>query len=147
MIIPMMMGRIRTMHQNITTQLTKAFGEFMKHIMTTLLFSTLLIFGAPIMAGTGHEHDTGGGHSHGPVSSDEVTKRATKKIKQLAKAGKIDNSWIDIKAKNVEQKTFSKGPEWLISFKNDTIKEAGKQTLYFFYSLDGHYIAANYTGK
>ena len=51
------------------------------------------------------------------------------------------------KPAKAEKKTFAKGPEWVVSFNNDKIKNKTKQTLYIFYSLNGHYIAANYTGK
>jgi len=118
----------------------------MKILTTTLLLSSLLL-GAPVMAGSGHSHDSDGGHSLGPVSSEEATNRASKKVKQLADAGKIDATWSGIKAASVEQKTYSKGPEWVITFKNDKVSDTAKQTLYLFFSPDGHYIAANYTGS
>lgn len=37
--------------------------------------------------------------------------------------------------------------EWKFTFKNLAEKDAAKQTLYVFYSLAGHLIAANFTGK
>lgn len=118
----------------------------MKNLATTVLLSSLL-FGAPVMAGSGHSHDADGGHSHGPISSHEVSKKALQRINKLADARKIDASWAGIKAASVEQKTYSKGPEWVITFKNDKVSETAKQTLYMFFTLDGHYIAANYTGN
>jgi hypothetical protein len=99
------------------------------------------------MAGGGHEHDSDGGHSHGPISNDNVINRALKKVKQMAHAGKIDATWSAVKTARAEQKTFSKGPEWVVTFKNDKVSDTAKQTLYLFFSLDGHYIAANYTGN
>jgi hypothetical protein len=119
----------------------------MKNIISTLLLLSALLFGAPIMAGGGHEHDSDGGHSQGPVSSDNVINRALKKVKQMTDAGKIDSTWSGVKTANAEQKTYSKGPEWVVTFKNDKINDAEKQTLYLFFSLDGHYIATNYTGS
>lgn len=118
----------------------------MKNLATTVLLSSLL-FGTPVMAGSGHSHDADGGHSHGPASSDSVTKKASQRINKLANAGKIDASWSGVKAARVEQKTYSKGPEWVITYKNDKVSDAAKQTLYMFFTLDGHYIAANYTGN
>lgn len=118
----------------------------MKHLTATVLLSALL-FGTTAMAGTGHEHDAKGGHAHGPVSSDVATERATKKMEQLAKSGKIESTWSGTKARSVEQKTYAKGPEWVVIFKNEKAADATKQTLYLFYSLEGHYIAANFTGS
>lgn len=114
----------------------------MKNLATTLLLSFVL-FASPVMAGSGHDH----GHSHGPISSEEVTGKATKKVQKLAEAGKIDSSWSKTKAAGAEQKEYSQGPEWVITFKNDKLSDSSKQTLYLFFSLDGHYIAANYTGQ
>ena len=119
----------------------------MKDLVTTLLFLLPLLFCAPIMAGAGHEHDSDGGHSHGPISSDSAINKALKKVKQMADAGKIDASWSGINAASIDQKVYSKGPEWVITFKNSKIDDAAKQTLYLFLSLDGHFIAANYTGN
>lgn len=103
------------------------------------------LFAGPVTAGPGHDHDHG--HSHGPVSEDVVSGKAMKKVDRLAKAGKIDASWPGIKPASVEQKTYANGPEWVVTFKNKKVSDASKQTLYMFYSLDGHYIAANYTGE
>jgi len=119
----------------------------MKNSITTLLFLLSLLFGAPIIAGAGHEHDSDGGHSHGSISSDSALKKASKKVSQLAAAGKIDASWSETNAASIDQKVYSKGPEWVVTFKNDKINDMAKQTLYLFFSLDGHYIAANYTGN
>ncbi len=118
----------------------------MKTLITTL-FLTSLLFGVPVMAGSGHDHDANGGHAHGPISSDTAVNKASKKLNQLAEAGKIDASWSGVKSASVEQKTYSKGPEWVVTYKNDKVSDAAKQTIYLFFSLDGHYIAANYTGN
>ena len=118
----------------------------MKNLITTL-FLTSLLFAVPVMAGSGHSHDADGGHAHGPISSDTAVNKASKKLSQLAEAGKIDASRSGIKSASVEQKTYSKGPEWVITYKNDKVSDAAKQTLYLFFSLDGHYIAANYSGN
>ncbi len=115
----------------------------MRNVIVLIIFSSLL-FIAPAFAGPGHEHDQG--HSHAPISSEDAAKKATDRIQKLIEAGKIAQSWASVKADKVEQKTFSNGPEWVISFKNDQVGDVSKQTLYMFYSLSGHYIAANYTG-
>ena len=111
----------------------------------TTIFLCLAFFSATVNAGPGH--DSKHGHSHGPVSSEVASEKAVKKVKQLVQAGKIDSSWSERQPASVEQKTYSKGPEWVIRFNNDQISETDKQTLYLFYSLDGRYIATNYTGE
>lgn len=116
----------------------------MRNVIITLAIY-LGFFSMPALAGPGHDH--GHGHSHGPVSADVASAKAIKKVDQLAKAGKIDGSWLGIQPATVEKKTYANGPEWVVIFNNDNVDDASKQTLYLFYSLDGHYIAANYTGQ
>ena len=116
----------------------------MKYLITTVFISTLFI-STQVLAGADHEH--GHGHSHGPVSVDVVVGKAVKKVKQLANSKKIDASWTAVKSSGAEKKTFGKGLEWVVSFENGKVKDATKKNLYIFFSLDGHYIAANYTGK
>jgi len=116
----------------------------MLKIFISLMFSSFL-FTAPAFAGAGHEH--GHGHSHEPATAEVVKTKAMKKVKFLAETKKIDPSWVAITAHGAEKKQFSKGVEWVVSFKNETLSDASKRTLYLFYSLNGHYIAANYSGK
>ena len=116
---------------------------------TVLLVSSLFVL--PVQAGTGHSHDKSGGHSNiqtkGSVSGKSAAKKATHKIGHLAGKGKIDKSWKGIKPASIEKKTFGNGPEWVVTFRNMGIQDKSKQVLYVFYTLDGHYLATNYTGK
>lgn len=118
----------------------------MKNLTTTLLvLLSFLFLNTAVMAGAGHEH--GHSHSQGPITKGEAENNALKKVRQLAETGKIDTSWSATKATSIEQKTFSKGTEWVITFRNDKISDSLKKNLYLFFSLDGQYIAANYTGN
>lgn len=107
---------------------------------------TLALSPLGVNAGSGHDHG-GGGHAHSMVSSELAMEMATQKVQQLVSAGKLDATWSAVTASGAEQKAFAKGPEWVVTFKNDKVADATKQTLYVFMSLDGHYIAANYTGN
>ncbi len=113
----------------------------MRNISTALLVSSLF-FVSPVMAGAGHDHGSGG-HSHGPISSEGVINKANGKVNSLIKSGKLDKSWADVKAVGAS----TKGDEWVVTYKNDEVSDVAKQTLYVFFSLDGVYIAANFTGK
>lgn len=117
----------------------------MRTISTALVISTLL-FTSPAFAGTGHEHGPGGSHTHGPISATAAIKKAEGQVGSLIERGKLDKSWSGIKASEASQKDFGKGPEWIVSFKNEKA-EAGKQTLYVFYTVTGSYLATNFTGK
>ena len=89
----------------------------------------------------------GPGHSHAPVTKEAVSEMALKKRDQLIKNGKLDKSWSAAPVGSVEQKTFKKKPEWVITFRNDTVADEAKRTLYMFYALDGHYLASNFSGN
>ena len=117
----------------------------MRNISTALVLSALLL-GSPAYAGTGHEHGPGGSHTHGPISMAGALKKAEGQVKSLIERGKLDKSWSGIKAAEATQKDFGKGQEWVVTFKNEKA-EAGKQTLYVFYTLTGNYLASNFTGK
>ena len=116
----------------------------MYKLIATLFICTGL-FATPALAGSGHEH--GHGHSHGPVNAHTAANRAAIVVNKLVEDGKVDASWRGIKPTSVEQKTYEGQKEWVITFKNDKVKDKSKQTLYLFFSLDGNYIAANYTGQ
>lgn len=118
----------------------------MKKLITGILVLFSLVIVLPAYAGAGHDHEHGS-HSHGPVSADKAQAKALKKVEFLASKGTVASSWTSAKFEKAEKKTFGKNIEWVVSFKNDKVKDKSKQTLYIFLSLDGRYIAANYTGK
>jgi CHASE1-domain containing sensor protein len=114
----------------------------MKTVATTLLL-TALFFGAPVMAGSGHDH----GHSYTPVNQVTATAKATENVASLVNRNKLDKSWATVTASSVEKKVFGANSEWVVVFVNDKITDTGKQKLYVFLTLGGDYIAANYTGN
>lgn len=112
--------------------------NIMKSLLIIAAFSFLLI-SAPVFAGAGHDH--------APISKEEAGKKATKNLESLVKKGKIDKSWSGKPVNSIDKKTFSKGLEWVVTFKNEGLADESKHMLYMFYSLDGHYLATNYTGN
>jgi len=89
----------------------------------------------------------GSEHSHDPVNQAQAEQMAIKTVAKLAGKGKIDSSWKSVNVVKTEQKKFGDHMEWVVSFKNDNINDASKQTLYIFLGITGNYIGANYTGK
>ena len=112
-------------------------------IQTIIFTFVLSIFSLAAVAGAGHDH----GHSHDPVSQSQVEVAAINSVANLIDKGKIDKNWKTIGVMKSEKKKFGKSTEWVVSFKNEKISDASKQTLYIFLSLGGEYIAANHTGK
>lgn len=112
----------------------------MRNLVGSLMIGFLVAV-TPVYAGGGP------GHSHDPITQDAAAGMAAKKLEELVTAGKLDKSWAGVPVKSVEQKSFAKGPEWVVSFTNEASSDPAKRTLYMFYALDGHYLAANFTGK
>ena len=110
----------------------------MRNLIVTAVFGLTMI-SASVLAGSGHSHE--------PVSKEVVAGMAVVKRDQLVQSGKLDKSWSAAAISSIEQKTLAKGPEWVITFRNDAVTDQAKRTLYMFYALDGHYLASNFTGK
>lgn len=117
----------------------------MRKATAVLLFSAILTV-APAIAGPDHTHGAGG-HTHAPATAEQVSARAIERVKSMVQRGKLDKSWANAKPEPAYQKDFAKGTEWVVAFRNEKMEDATKRTLYVFFSLEGSYIAANYSGK
>lgn len=119
----------------------------MKYLISTPLIIVMFLLGQTALAGPGSGHSHGNSHDHGPITSDQAVKKATKHVQKLVKKGKIDASWLEVTSKSVEEKSFGHGPEWVVTFENKAIEDPEKQSLYVFYTLNGKYLASNFTGQ
>lgn len=108
------------------------------------LLSIFVLFASQVYAGSGHDH--GHGHSHEPVSKTQAQKIATDSMNKLIQRDSIDKTWSTASLQSAEKKKFGGKMEWVVVFNNKKMSDAEKQNLYIFLSLDGQYIAANYTG-
>jgi len=115
----------------------------MRKTIIAVTFSILSLLTVPAVSGPGHDHS----HSHEAITAQAVEQKAAKQVSELIAKGKVDKSWSAIKPTKSHQKTFEKGKEWVVEFTNSAAADKTKQTLYLFYTLDGHYVAANFTGK
>jgi hypothetical protein len=104
---------------------------------------SMALIAAPVFAASDHEH----GHAHETMTQEAASTAAVKKRDELIKAGKLEASWGSVAVKSVEQKTFKKGPEWVVTLQNEAVSDPTKRTLYMFYDMSGHYLAANFTGN
>ena len=116
-------------------------NKISKPINIVMSIMILALLNTPVFAGAGHDH------AHEPISQEKAGELAAKNLETLVEKGKIDKSWSGKPVNSVEKKTFSKGPEWVVTFKNESLADTSKRTLYMFYTLDGHYLATNYTGN
>ena len=115
----------------------------MKYLMKLPLLLLILLFGQTVLAGPGGGHS----HDHGPITSEQAIMKSARHVQKLVKDGKIDASWLGATSKSVEQKSFGHGPEWVVTFENKAIEDPEKKILYVFFTLDGHYLASNFTGQ
>jgi len=117
-----------------------------------VLFFSLVLSLVPyaVLAGSDHDHDKGhdhSSHSHDPITQSQAEEAAAKSLAKLVSKRKIAESWKDAKVAGAEKKNFGSKTEWVVSFSNDKMSNDNKKTLYIFLSLNGDYVAANYTGK
>ncbi len=113
--------------------------------VTTIICSVLLLLASPVYAGSGHDH--GHGHSHDPVTKSQAEDIAIQSVAKLVERDKIDASWKSVDVWKSEKKQFGNNLEWVVVFSNVKVSDPAKQTLYIFLTLEGEYVAANYTGN
>jgi len=115
------------------------------HYLTKIVFSLFLLFVSHAYAGSGHDH--GHGHSHDQVSQETAEGIAKESVRRLVQKDSIEKSWSTVSVKNAEQKEFGGHKEWVIVFNNEDATNPKERTLYIFLTLEGEYVAANYTGE
>lgn len=116
----------------------------MKKLLLSLIAVSSIAMSATAYAGEG-----GSCHFHGnrPTTDAVVLDCAYQRKDAMVLNKRLDAAWKDIKHDKLEQIAGKKGTEWKLSFKNPQAKDKAQETLYMFYSLQGNYIAANYTGE
>jgi hypothetical protein len=116
----------------------------MKKLITAICAAGGLAFSLPAVAGDAEEC-----HFHGSkaASQETVSGCAVKRQQALIASGKIDKSWQAIKPGAPEQVDGQRGKEWKVTFKDPAASDKAKETLYMFFTAQGNFIAANFTGK
>ena len=113
------------------------------NIQTVILSLTLFLFPLSTFAGAGHDH----GAPREPVSQQQAEQTANQIVATFVGKGTIEKSWSNTKVEKAEQKQFGDSLEWVIIYKNETVSDPEKRTLYVFMTLGGEFVAANYTGE
>lgn len=113
------------------------------NIQSIILTFVLTLFSSVTLAGEGHDHGT----PREPVTQQQAEQTASKIVATFVGKGVIEKSWSASKVEKAEQKQFSDNLEWVVSYKNETVSDPEKRTLYIFMTLAGEYLAANYTGE
>lgn len=116
----------------------------MKNFIPAVALTAALFSSSSAFAG-----GDGGCHFHGdaPAKDTVVVGCATEYKDALVASGKLEPSWQAVKADKAEVGDGKSAKEWRVTFNNPAAKEAGKKTLYMFFSLPGNLIGANFSGK
>jgi Family of unknown function (DUF6488) len=91
-------------------------------------------------------------HFHGEKPADEPTVRscALKRLAKLIESKKVGQEWKSTKSEHISFEVVDgkKGKEWKATVTNPQITTDGQvRTLYMFFTHQGNFIAANFTGK
>ncbi len=110
---------------------------------------TVALTSITLFAGSVHSHDGGHGHSHSKVlaSKSMIESTAKGELTRLVGNHKIEESWENSPVSDMKKKQFHHNTEWVVHFKNTSVKDSKKQTLYIFVNLYGKITGANFTGK
>ncbi|CAA7611929.1 DUF6488 family protein [Magnetospirillum sp. UT-4] len=66
---------------------------------------------------------------------------------RLIQEGKIDFTWAMVEPAKADQIDNNGEKEWLVAFHTPAVADPAKRTLYIFFTIEGMYLAANYTGR
>ncbi|MDH5545891.1 MAG: DUF6488 family protein [Gammaproteobacteria bacterium] len=115
----------------------------------------LVLLVAGLLATSVFAHEGHKGHGSGnpykdfdiPIEQKDAETFAKSVIDRLVEKKKISESWRNAGFLGATQKVFKDQPEWVVSYKNVSIKEESKQVLYVFLSTYGEFLGINYTGE
>ena len=111
----------------------------LRFIMILLTAATLLATSA--FAGPGHSHD-------GPFTEMEAIKDASAYIADFVQKGRLDASWSEVEATEVQKKTVEYiQEEWVVIFSNPNESDPQNKTLYVFFNAYGEFHRANFSGR
>ena len=116
----------------------------MKNRLSSVCAIGALALSTPAFAAEGEDC-----HFHGSKAAPQetVSACAVKRQKALITSGKIDKSWQAVQPAGFEQVDGKRGKEWKVTFKDPAAADKAKENLYMFFTAQGNFIAANFTGK
>ncbi|MFY9460792.1 MAG: DUF6488 family protein [Pseudomonadota bacterium] len=116
----------------------------MKKFISLIAFAAASVLAAPAFASGASDC-----HFHGATaaSPETVSACSIKRQAQMVESGKLDKSWLSVKPGTPEQVDGKRGKEWKVVFKDSAASDKSKDTLFMFFTLQGNFIAANFSGK
>ena len=111
----------------------------LRFIVILLTAATLLATSA--FAGPDHSHD-------GPFTEMEAIKDASAYVADFVQKGRLDASWSEVEATEVQKKTVEYSQEeWVVTFSNPNEPDPKKKTLYVFFNAYGEFRRINFSGR
>ena len=108
----------------------------MKKIIKSIVSAVVVMFAitSSVFAGAGHSHN---------ASEAKIERNAKMGVKRYIKANKIPKSWANAKMVKME-KEEREGGDWIVTFKNNQIKDKSKNTLNIYLTTYGKVQGGNY---
>jgi hypothetical protein len=110
--------------------------------MNKLLFIAFASLGSLTALGHG-DHAPNVATCAKECTKEQIEAAVPKAIAALVKEGEAAPSWSSAKVESIEQKTFKKGPEWVVTMADPN----QKQKLYVFITTKGRLNGSNHTGN
>ena len=113
------------------------------------LIAMICTAGGFALASPAFASDAASCHFHGskPAAQETVSACAVQRQQALIASGKLDMTWQAVKPTSLELVDGTRGKEWKVMFKDPAAADNAKQTLYMYFTAQGNFIAANFTGK
>lgn len=108
----------------------------------TLTLITVLLSAGISFAGGSHFHLKQIVKCAKSCSEEQIKTAVPAAITYLADQKKIETTWAKAKIESISQKEFKKGPEWVVTLKNEA-----NEIRYVFFGLDGYVTGSNSTGN
>ena len=115
-----------------------------------LLMLTFVTYSQLSFSGSSGDHmhfnQMGRNQSDAKINNKKAIEISQQHVFRLVMKGKLDRGWLKSSPLDSIQKKYHGKNEWVTKIKND--KEImNRKILFIFLSLDGKFIAANFTGK
>ena len=107
-----------------------------------LLIITATVLSTSALAGGNHFHPKKIAKCSGACTEEQIKAAVPGAITYLADWKRIDTAWAKAKIEGVAKKDFKKGPEWVVTLKNEA-----NEIRYLFFGLDGYVTGSNSTGE
>lgn len=84
------------------------------------------------------------GHDAPRVERKPIGQSAQEAVVRLVSQAKLPASWSSAKALDTKMRTKNGSQQWVVTFRNDAVRNNAQRNLYVIMSPDGEFISANH---